>query len=196
MLSCFLAKFMILYCSSIFIFFNKPYVEILLEIRLFVTEKDSPLVIFRACCCFLWNRIHHPCCCIPFLLLVIFSWCITLHCNVRGCWTFVQDEIFLPLTICLNFFLLLFIIYLQSLLSQRASDFALHSHCCALPFSKMAKNYLATTFLQWEGSERKDCTAISSPIFPLYDFRTWPRLLLYEWLSTACIAMSLSLSMA
>ena len=55
-------------------------------------------------CCFLCNVIHHLCCCIPWLMIMLFSWSTNLWYNYQYCWTCVQEELYLPVAINLTFF--------------------------------------------------------------------------------------------
>ena len=90
-------------------------------------------------CCFLCNVIHHLCCCIPWLMIMLFSWSTNLWYNYQYCWTCVQEELYLPVAINLNFFPLLLIIYPQSFLSMNSSA-VVHPHRWELTLFAMEKN--------------------------------------------------------
>ena len=98
---------MLLHCSLIRFFVCQTYIVILSELCLFETER---IVFLGGCtdgCYLLCNIINCTCHCIPFLLLVLLYWITTLSYNYHDCWTCVQEEIYLPVAIFLNFFSIL-----------------------------------------------------------------------------------------
>ena len=116
-------------------------------------------------CFFICNGIHHICCCIPWLLIILFYWSTNLWYNYHYCWTCVQEELYLPVAINLTFFLSLLIIYPQPFVSMRASTMV-HPYCWALSLFAMKKNLSnnlhalrPTKFNQWgrdqEGKGRR-----------------------------------------
>ena len=145
-------------------------------------------------CCFFCSVIHRLCCCMYFRILVILFWSTTLHYICYNCWTCVQEEPYLPHSNLQFFPSLFFVMYPQNFLSRRESPLV-YPHRRTLLSLAMENMCLATTFMRGEEYERKDGSEISSSSFPSDDFRTWPQAHLDVLLSTACIVLSLSLTM-
>ena len=122
------------------------------------------------------------------------SWSTTLCCNVHDFWTCVQEELLLPLTICLKVSSILIYNITPILIKPRVYALV-NPHLCDLPLFTMADTCLATTLTQWEGSTKNNGNGIYQSIFTLGDFVTWPQSPLDWCLRTSCIFMSLSLTM-
>ena len=99
--SCFWEQHTQLYCSFI-LFLCQTYVVILSKLFLFETENFflwSCIAYFR----FLCNMIILLCWFIHCLLIIILSWSTTMHYIYHDCWTCVQEELYLPVAVILNF---------------------------------------------------------------------------------------------
>ena len=138
---------------------------------------------------FVYSGIHPLCRCMSLFLMMILPWSTTLKYKCTDCWTWVQEEPYLPHSALQSFSLLFFIMHPQYFLSKRASALV-HPHCWAILLLTIENMCLATNFTRWEGYIRKDVSGVSSSSFPLGDLKTWTWATLDEFLSTTHIVLS------
>ena len=148
-----------IFSDSFITFFCLKQENMFLEeiVQLIVIFKTSEFVVFAVVCIFLFW-----CSCLEAPL------CTTICMTVKH----VFEGNLTCLTKLLNCFpLFFFIMFPQSFLIWIASALV-HPNLRSLLSLTMEKMCLATTFIQWEGSSRKDGSGIHSSSFPLYDLRT------------------------
>ena len=105
-----------------------------------------------------------------FILCLSFFWCSFLEAPICTIIVMTVKHVFKRNLTCLTqlfncfFSLFIFIMYSSSFLSRRASALV-DSHRWALILLTVKKMCLATTFMRWEGSARKEGSGISSSTF-------------------------------
>ena len=138
-------------------------------------------------------------CVVSFVVCLSFFWCSCLEAPLCTTLCMTIKRVFKRDLTCLTqlfncFSLIIFYRVPPIFLSRRASDLV-HPYRRSLFSLSVEKMCFATTFTPWEGSARKYGSGISVWSFPFDDLRTWPWAPLDGCLSTACIVLSLPLTM-